>query len=191
MRSERAAVGLLLAIIAVAAFGQEAAPSSEYGRGSGGQIELFTKHSNRISGSLGMTLGRSQAPFGSGGTKGYEATFGGTLAEDHIWFFGSMLRDESLPFASSPRPIATPGSASATTSADFGKVNAQIGDRNSLAALFARGSAPASLSLGESSDSFLSLHYTGIVSSNLFFTASVVRSSVDAQPSPLTFAPVR
>ncbi len=187
MRSERAAVALLLPIIAVAAFGQEATPSSEFGRGSGGQIELLTKRSSRLSGSLGVSFGQSRSPFASGGTKGYEATFGGTLAEDHIWFFGSMLRDQSLPFASSPRAISTPVATPATTSANFGKVDAQIGDRNSLAALFANGTAPANLSLGDTSGSFLSLHYTGIVSSNMFFTASVVRSSVDAQPALPSF----
>jgi len=176
-------VTLLLAlVIAVAALAQEAPPvTSEFGSASGGQLDLLIKHPSRLSGSLGMTFGRSQFPFASSLSKGYEGTFGGTLAEDRLWFFGSVLRDDGLQFASTPRGLSTPVASSAA----LGKVNARIGDRNSLAALFAEGSTPSALSIGgQAPSSFLSLHYTGIVSSNMFFTASVVRSSVGNSQSP-------
>jgi hypothetical protein len=185
MRSERAVVaGLLAQIIAVAVLAQEAPAStpissSEFGRGSGGQIEVLTRHSNRLSGSLGMRFSGSQTPFGSG-SRGYEATVGGALAEDRIWFFGSILRDDALPLAA-PRAISTP----VASSAEMGKLDAQIGDRNSLAALFAAGRTAGTTSLGDQTpSSFLSLHYTGIVSSNVFFTASYARSAV-ADPQTL------
>jgi hypothetical protein len=184
MRSKRAAVALLLAqLIALTALAQE------FGSASGGQIELLPKHSNRLSGSLGISFSRSQFPFASGGSKGYEATFGGTLAEDRMWFFGSVLRNEGLQFAAAPRVASTP----VASSAEYGRVNAQIGDRNNLAALFAAGKTPSTFSIGQQSpSSFLSLHYTGIVSSNMFFTASVVRSSVaNPQPSLVMFGPAQ
>jgi hypothetical protein len=189
MVSERAAVVLLVAqILAVAALAQEApTATSEFGSASGGQIDLLIKRPSRLSGSLGMRFSQSQFPFASGGSKGYEATFGGTLAEDRLWFFGSVLRDDALPFASTPRALSTP----AASSTELGKVNARIGDRNSLAALFAAGTTPTALSIGEQApSSFLSLHYTGIVTSNMFFTASVVRSSIgNSQSSNVMLAP--
>jgi len=92
--------------------------------------------------------------------KGFDATLGGTLVKDRVWFFASGERSEPL-FASQY------GDA---------KMIAQLGDRQSLATSFAA-SRQAGLTTGTTlaapiPSSFLSLHYTGIVSSNMFVTAS-------------------
>ena len=87
--------------------------SEEFGRSSGGQLDVTFKAPSRFSGSFGLTTGRST--FG---------TFGGTLVKDRAWFFAAGERTQML------------------------------GDRNSARP-------------------FLSLHSSGVVSSNSFFTATV------------------
>ncbi len=113
------------------AFAQSGA---EFGRASGGQLDLTFKAPSRFSGSFGLTTGRST--FG---------TFGGTLVKDRVWFFAA-------------------GERTRATQLFDGNAFASIGDHNS-AAMTIRAPEPLR--------PFLSLHYTGIVSSNSFFTAKV------------------
>jgi hypothetical protein len=150
---------------AATAFAQTADPSAEFGRASGGDIDLITKRPQQLSGSLGISTSRSgssRLPF--------DATLGGTLVKDRVWFFASSSRNDSV--------LGTP-----FRSTDA-KLNANLGDRQALAASFistnqsAMTTSPSfsmtanpNLSLSMPT-SFLSLHYTGIVSPNTFVTAS-------------------
>ena len=60
--------------------------SAEFGRASGGQVDLTFKAPSRFSGSFGLTSGRST--FG---------TFGGTLVKDRVWFFAAGERSRTTP----------------------------------------------------------------------------------------------
>ena len=73
-------------------------------------------------------------------------TFGGTLVKDRVWFFASGERSQRNPRLDS-------------------SLFASLGDRNTFGATILR--APDSVR------PFLSMRYTGIVSSNSFFTAAV------------------
>jgi hypothetical protein len=73
-------------------------------------------------------------------------SFGGTLVKDRVWFFASGERRQSNPRLDS-------------------NLFASLGDRNSIAVT----TVPAP----DSVRTFLSMRYTGIVSSNSFFTATV------------------
>ena len=144
MTSKTLIAAIVVALTAAAALAQS---SSEFGSVSGGQIELLTKGARKTSGSLGLT---------SGSREGYEATFGGTMLEDRLWFFGSASMLSEMP----QRP--------AVANVDL-KMDAQLGPRNSLAGAFSEERALPS--------SFLSLRYTGVVSNNLFFNATIMRRS--------------
>ncbi|HVS30450.1 MAG TPA: hypothetical protein VMS98_03250 [Thermoanaerobaculia bacterium] len=168
MSSRHTIAALLFApLIAGAAMAQDA--GSEFNRVSGGQIEVLTKGTRQLSGSLGI------------GTHGrYEATFGGTLLKDRLWFFGAAQHYEALQFSSQLPEMAMP----AATTAFNAKLNAQLGDRHSLAASFGTGRSsmttmPAMV-VEPFPSSILSLHYTGIVSSNMFFTGSIMRRSTQS-----------
>ena len=136
-----------VALVAVAASAQDATPA-EFGRASGGALELMAKRPSRLSGSLGLTLS------GSAG-----ATLGGTLIPDRLWFFGTAEHTRTAQRMLDARAIS------------------QLGDRQSLnASLAAAARQPAitsSTPLVTLPSSFLSLHYTAIVSSNSFFDISV------------------
>lgn len=81
------------------------------------------------------------------------ASFGGTLIEDRAWFFATAARTQTAPQFDS-------------------RLFGNLGDRNSIAATFRTEGNTRTFA----APSFLSLHYTGIVSSNAFFTASVSTS---------------
>lgn len=116
---KRAALALFFSqLFAVAVFAQE------YGRASGGDIDLITRHSQPFSGSLGFTAGAG---------KGFDLSLGGTLVKDRVWFFATGQRNQQLLH----------------TDAKFNTA-----------------------SYGALPKSFLSLHYTGIVSNNMFVTGS-------------------
>ena len=72
-------------------------------------------------------------------------TFGGTLVKDRVWFFAA-------------------GERTRTTQRFDGNALASIGDHNSAA---------MTIHAPDPVRPFLSLHYTGIVSSNSLFTAKV------------------
>lgn len=171
---KRAVIGLVAAqmLLAATVMAQELStpPASfaEFGRGSGGEIQSMIKRPSQFSGSFGLTSGRSSASLGGSG-KTYGATLGGTLLKDRIWFFGTAERSAGLRIDPAPSLSAGRGPANF----GYGTMSAQLGDRQSLFASTGReASFPAELP-----SSFLSLHYTGIVSSNMFFTARVLRQS--------------
>ncbi|GAC1438917.1 MAG: hypothetical protein NVSMB68_10570 [Thermoanaerobaculia bacterium] len=139
------------------------AQSAEFGRVSDGSIDLVTKHSRPLSGSLSIA---------AGSTKGFDAGLGGTLVRDRVWFFATVEKSQPL-FASR---YATPIASNAWSRAIDTKTIAQLGDRANLAASFAssrQSALPAGANFGSAiPSSFLSLRYTGIVSNNMFVTAN-------------------
>ncbi|HEX2059356.1 MAG TPA: hypothetical protein VHK90_01315 [Thermoanaerobaculia bacterium] len=70
---------VLTQLIAFAALAQTA----EFDRAFGGEIKAIAKDTRRLSGSLGLT--RSNGLLGDR----YEATLGGSLAGDRLWFFAA------------------------------------------------------------------------------------------------------
>jgi hypothetical protein len=160
MNWKRRLVTLPLALLMT---GAVVAQEAEFGRTSGGQIDAMTKGPSKVSGSLGVT--RSNAE------NGYEATLGGTLMRDRLWFFASA----------SIMPQTEMMSQQVVSDAIDAKMVAQIGDRSSLtaAASQTRTDFAPVMSLPSS---FLSLRYTGVISSNLFFNASFMRHSSKVEP---------
>lgn len=136
-------------IFAGGAFAQSVggAPEAEYGRVTGGEINLTVKNPQPLSGSIFM-MGSQ----GSG--RGYGATLGGTIVPDKMWFFGSVQQSVS-------RGLDT-------------KLTGQLGERQNLTASFATAKQTAVTPVFNTQipSSFLTLHYTGIVSDNMFVTAS-------------------
>jgi len=145
-------------LITATAFAQS---SAEFGRASGGQLDLAVKAPSHFSGSLGLRTALNN------GLRGYGATFGGTLVKDRLWFFATADHNE-MRF-----PSTVPSNPRFSTN-----VRANLADRNSLGASFRtqRNVMPATIP-----SSFLSLRYTGIVSSNMFVTATMSQTSSHAQ----------
>ena len=137
--------------VAVAALAQDPA---EFGRASAGTIEGMVKRSSGLSGSLSLSMSQGRGP-------GYSGTFGGTLVPDKAWFFASAMRTPSITqtFGFVPTTTLTPARA-----IDANAI-AQVGDRQSLNASFG--------TMTTLPKTFLSMHYTGIISPNAFFSASV------------------
>ena len=82
--------------------------SAEYGRFSGGVVNAVTKRGgNSFSGSFRIdftnSAWRDETPFQKDNetentdltTKIYQATFGGPILKDHVWFFGAYRREKS------------------------------------------------------------------------------------------------
>lgn len=159
--------------------GQEAfvAAPGEFGRAYGGEIGLITKQGNHFSGSLGFTTSIGRPTFSGGNALGFGGTLGGAVVADKVWFFASVQQSAS-PFATG---FSQGGrSQKSTAKVIDAKLNAQLGGRQSLAASFAaaRNSGISNTTFpGPTPSSFLSLRYSGIVSSNMFFTASMSRQS--------------
>jgi hypothetical protein len=106
--------------------------------------EVFGRGSG---GQLDLTfkaLSRFSGSFGLTTGRSTFGTFGGTLVKDRVWFFAA-------------------GEHSQRTQRFDGNAFTSFGDRNSAA---------VTLRAPDSARTFLSLHYTGIVSSNSFFTAT-------------------
>jgi hypothetical protein len=191
----KCAVALVLAqMIAAVALAQDVT-SSEFSRAYGGEVELLSKRARNFSGSLGLTLSSSALPFASGGLGGYEATLGGTILEDRLWFFAAAQQLEAR-LIPGVRQMQLPERV--VTGAVDARLTGQLGDRQTLAAFFqaaqhvapaSAGGAFATTAADVAPSSFLSLRYTGIVSSNMFFNASFYRRSV-TQPA-LWFAPAQ
>ena len=184
MTWKRAVIGLVAAqtLLAGTVMAQELSipPASfaEFGRASGGEIQSMIKRPSQFSGSLGLTSGRSSTSLGGSG-KTYGATLGGALLKDRVWFFGTAERSAGFRID----PALPPSAGQGPATFGYGTMSAQFGDRQSLFTSTARESSlPAALP-----SSFLSLHYTGIVSSNMLFTARVSRqSSTQTQPGFMT-----
>ena len=176
MFSKRSIAALLVSLALPALVCAQDASSAEFGRGSGGEMRLLPKTSRDFSGSLGLTMGRSSGPFASFGTgRGYSGTLGGTIVRDRLWFFASGEQEDSSLFRGASQMQVPEGARSEALDA---KMSTQLGDRNSLAALFSDGAIPSvGPSQGTARSSFLSLHYTGMVSSSMTFDASVSHRS--------------
>jgi hypothetical protein len=134
--------------------------AQEFTSVSGGEVELLTKGPKKLSGSLGLTRSNQSL-------NGYEATLGGTILEDRMWFFAaaSILPEVSL---------------SSNVGAIDAKLNAQLGSRNTVGASYSEfnqsiAGSPVVPTIVPSS--FLSLRYTSVISDNIFFNASFLRSS--------------
>ena len=166
--NKRAFAAVFVTLVAGALTAQEPAMSAL--GASSGELRMVTKGAKTTSGSLTMSVTGN-------GVRAYEGTFGGTLVKDRMWFFASAQRYEGAWLPASgfalPEQVASEGTA--------GKLDAQIGDGQSFsAAALSRQSTFAGPQMKDSltmPSSFLSLHYTGVVKDNLFFTATVTRSS--------------
>lgn len=149
----------------------DAVLGQEFGSVSGGQIKVLTKGPKKMSGSLGISRS-SQA------VNGYEATLGGELLDERIWFFA----------AASILPEVSVSSRVGTIDA---KLDTQLGSRSTLGAsfsqqpgepAFATNIVPAIVP-----SSFLSLRYTGVISESIFFNASATRTTISStsnRPDP-------
>ncbi len=167
-------VFFLVQSIAFAAAAQE---SAEFGRASGGVIVMTPKGASPLSGSLEVST-TNDLP-GRDASAAYGMTVGGTLLEDRLWFFASGSRQEGSPvrFAELELP------ENATAGAIGARLGGHVGDAHDFSAFFEAArtpqlsaTVPASFA-GVAPSSFLSLRYTGLVSSNMSFSASFTRSS--------------
>jgi hypothetical protein len=139
------------------------ATAEEFGRVSGGEIKLVPKGTSNFSGSFGVSMANHSG-------RGYEGTLGGTLVDDRVWFFAAGQHQERRIFTG----FENLGFPQQTVSSTFDtKLVANIGDRQNLAGSFNMGTQPLVPS------NFLSLRYTGVISSNMFFNVSVSRHSAD------------
>jgi hypothetical protein len=177
MVSRRVLTALVLAQLL--ALGMVAQQSSEFGRASGGDLVLTPKGSAPLSGSLELSLSQGGDVFGRD-AKAYGITTGGTLLADRLWFFASGSRQEA-----SPSKFADLGFPQNATAGAI-RTNAQLGASQDLTTFFEAARRPQASSMpaigvspfaASGPSSFLSLHYTGIVSNSMFFSGSVTRSS--------------
>jgi hypothetical protein len=176
MALRRAVIAFVL--VQLIAFAVSAQESAELGRASGGELLLTMKRPTALSGSLQASLTSGSDVLGRGNSPAYGATAGGSLVQDRLWFFASASRQASpMRFTNAALP------QHAIASAINARVNGDIGSRQDFSAFFQAARRPelsttgAATFTGSVPSSFLSLHYTGIVSSNMFFNASVTRSS--------------
>jgi hypothetical protein len=158
------AILVLALTVSGSALAQDAT-TSEFDRVSGGQIEAMTKAAVKpLSGSLSVSTGQR-----------YEATLGGEVLKDRLWFFGAASQYQALQF-SSQLPAMEPMNAKTFDA----KLSAQLGDRHHLSGSFSTGRNAVmtmwpSLVVEPFPSNFLSLHYTGVVSENMFFTGSLMK----------------
>src|SRR5260370_8758885 len=99
---------LALAFILTRGGGGLAQSSDEFGRATGGVLELSAKGPSRFSGSFGLTAGS--------GLRGYCATFGGTVINDRLLVFGTPQRNQPR-LVSPPLPQPSPKIYSKLTAA--------------------------------------------------------------------------
>ena len=149
-------LALLTAFVAISGYAQE---SYEYDRVSGGELHLMTKGTKSTSGTLGLKRGD--------GTELWNATFGGTVLQDRVWFFGAVEKSENRMFVEQQQIQPVPSTNY------LGKADIQLGDRHRVDAAAVRSTTL------EIPSNFLALRYTGIVTNNMFFTASFSSTKVD------------
>ncbi|HEX9160320.1 MAG TPA: hypothetical protein VF980_01335 [Thermoanaerobaculia bacterium] len=143
------------------AFAQTTSTSAEYSHASGGDIEAIAKQTDKLSGSIGAGMSRSAVPFlSSTNLKNYEASLGGTILKDRLWFFGTAQSNNSFNF--NPAQMQT------------AKMNLNLNDTQSFTGSASR--VTTTLPAMKLPSSFMTMHYTGIISNNMFVTASVSRS---------------
>lgn len=138
---------VLFATLAVTASAQDAEL-----RAKSGPIQAIAKAPKAFSGSLGMT---------TGARRGYEATVGGAIGGDRLFFFASAQQNEAWQLAS---PAFKPSDEAFRFD---GKMTAQLGASNTV-------TATGNTALPSS---FLSLRMDSVVSGNSFFSFSVSQRS--------------
>jgi hypothetical protein len=142
------ALVLFTQALALAAVAQDASL-----HGSSGPIRAVAKQPKQLAGSLGVT---------TGGRQGYEATLGGAVVPDRLFFFASAQHSEGWQFAS---PAFRPSEDAFRFD---GKATALLDERTTA---IATGGTGQSLMTGLPS-SFLSLRVDSVISSNSVFSAS-------------------
>lgn len=152
-----AAASFLALMIAGVALAQT--DSAEFGRAGGDEIVMLFKQPGTLSGSFGF----STSPRSDVASRGLTGTLGGALVADRLWFFAAGQRDQSRQFV----PMTTP----APTNINLSTL---LGDRQTLGAF-----------LGTGRESSGTLRFTGIVSSNSFFTAKIYSGRETVTPSAL------
>lgn len=179
MVTRRVVVALLL--VQLTAFAVSAQQSAEYGRAASGEMVMTPKGSAPFSGSLEVSMSTGNDFFGRGSFPAYAVTAGGTLVNDRLWFFGSAVRQE-VP-VSRFETLDLPETA--TSGAVAAQAHGQIAGSHAFSA-FVEAARRPELQVAASSastfedvlpSSFLSLRYTGVVSSDLMFSGSLTRSS--------------
>ena len=164
-------LALLLLFVAGSAVAQE------FGRAGGGELQMQAKQPGGFSGSFGFSIGK-----GDFGSKQIGGALGGALVADRLWFFATAQRDERRQFVSELPQLPQP-----TAMAD-GKLLAQLSDRQLLAAAAGTGrEQTATAPVLTLPSSFLSMHYTGMLSSSSYFTASVTTRRTTAEPAFTVF----
>ena len=164
---------LLALLVATSLFAQN---TTEYSRTSGGEIEVIPKAARRLSGSLSLSSG---SLFGSrNGSLGYEASLGGSILKDRVWFFASALQQESRFVSSQVTPIDS------TITVFDAKATAQLSDRQFVIGSYGTGNQAINVNPAAAEPfatlpaQFLSLRYTATISSNMFFDMSVSSRSL-------------
>ena len=169
------------------------AVSAEFGRFTGGVVTSVTKSGgNDFSGSFRDTLTDPSwtEPSAAGEAKAksttnhtYEATLGGRILRDRLWFFGAGRFLETEALARFPSLIGTSEQifSSTTNNRLQGKLTGQVTPRHSLVATYLENPLESTNdiqpvpawemsafdpSFGQKED-FLSLHYNGIFSNSL------------------------
>src|ERR1043166_4159776 len=145
---------ILFALLVTQLIALGAAAQSEYGRATGGTIDVLTKAARRTSGSLMLTR--------STGGQGYEAALGGELLDDRVWYFAAASMLPRTQFATSP-----------VTAIDA-KGTAQPVDWSTVVASYSHFREPM---LGAPPASFLSLHSTSLLSDRMMLDLSFSSSS--------------
>lgn len=169
---------LALLLVQWVAFPAAAQQAAEYGRATGGELVLTPKGAAPFSGSLELSLSNGRDVFGRGNAPAYGLTAGGTLLQDRLWFFASASRQNT--FVSRYAAAELPENA---TSRSIGaRVDGQLGASRDFSASFSSARRPELTTFGTTSfatvpTSFLSLRYTGIVSSNMYFTMSATSTA--------------
>jgi len=135
-------------VILMLAFGA-LAQTDEFGRTFGGEIQAIAKQPRNLSGSLGLMRGSGN---------GYEATLGGSLIKDRVWFFASALQLPPMNFASNDLQLDLADAKLTAQPVDWTTVSATYTERPTV--------LPSS---------FLSLRSTSILSDNMVLNISVSR----------------
>jgi|CXWL01.1.fsa_nt_gi outer membrane receptor for ferrienterochelin and colicin len=168
-----------------------AAISAEYGRFSGGIVTVLTKSGgNDFSGSLRATYNnqdwQSQTPFGEPQTDDvvptYEATLGGPILRDRLWFFAAG-RDFESNSTDTTRFTNIAFSTGRQERRYEGKLTLAATSKHSLVAsymdlsdeeagnFFGTIMDTASLNNRETPQELLAVNYNGILTSDLYLTA--------------------
>lgn len=165
--------------------------SAEYGRFSGGVVNVLTKSGgNNFSGSIRGTLNnqdwQSVTPFGEAQTDDvvptYEVTLGGPVLRDRLWFFVAgrdfesnstdSTRFTNISFSTGREERRYEGKLTLAATAKHSLVGSFMDlDDQEAGNFFGTIMDTASLNNRETPEQLLAFNYNGILSSNLFVTA--------------------